>query len=78
MPVLITGRLRWDEVARAARPAHRPPPALRGFAHSFGFAICSAAHDRYQEPVLLTGFATGTQQEALHIACTTRLAGLGT
>ena len=49
-----------------------------GSAHSFGFAIYSAAHDRYQEAVLLTGLATGTPQEALDTACTIHLAGLGT
>lgn len=38
----------------------------------------SAAHDRYQEAVLLAGFATGTPQEALDTACTIHLAGLGT
>jgi hypothetical protein len=48
-----------------------------GSAHSFGFAIWSAAHDRYQEAVLRTGFPTGTPQEALDTAGIVHLAGLG-
>ena len=48
-----------------------------GSAHSFGFAIYSAAHDRYQDAVLRTGLPTGTPQEALDTACTIHLAGLG-
>jgi hypothetical protein len=45
-----------------------------GSAHSLGFAIYSAAHDNYQEAVLLTGFRAGTPQEALDTACTIHLA----
>jgi hypothetical protein len=48
-----------------------------GSAHSFGFAIYSAANDRYQDAVLLTGLPVGTPQEALDTACTIHLAGLG-
>jgi len=48
-----------------------------GSAHSFGFAIYSAAHDRYQDAVLRTGLPTGTPQEALDTACTIHLAALG-
>jgi len=48
-----------------------------GSAHSFGFAIYSAARDRYQDAVLLTGLPIGTPQEALDTACTIHLAGLG-
>jgi len=48
-----------------------------GSAHSFGFAIYSAARDRYEDAVLLTGLPTGTPQEALDTACTVHLAGLG-
>jgi hypothetical protein len=48
-----------------------------GSAHSFGFAIYSAAHDRYEEAILLTGHPTGTPQEALDTACTVHLAGIG-
>ena len=48
-----------------------------GSAHFFGFAIYSAAHDRYQDAVLRTGLPVGTPQEALDTACTIRLAGLG-
>jgi hypothetical protein len=47
-----------------------------GSAHSFGFAIYSAAHDRYQDTVLVTGLHTGTPQEALDTACTIHLADL--
>jgi hypothetical protein len=45
-----------------------------GSAHSFGFAIYSAAHDRYQEAVLLGGLSAGTPQDALDTACTIHLA----
>ena len=48
-----------------------------GSAHSFGFAIYSAAHDRYQDAILITGLPIGTPQEALDTACTVHLAGLG-
>ena len=48
-----------------------------GSAHSFGFAIYSAAHDRYQDALLRTGLPAGTPQEALDTACTIHLAGLG-
>ena len=48
-----------------------------GSAHSFGFAIYSAAHDRYQDAVLLTGLPVGTPQEALDTACTVHLAAPG-
>jgi hypothetical protein len=39
-------------------------------AHSFGFAIYSAARERYEDAILRTGLPTGTPQEALDIACT--------
>ena len=48
-----------------------------GSAHSFGFAIYSAASDRYEDAVLCTGLPTGSPQEALDTACTAHLAGLG-
>jgi hypothetical protein len=48
-----------------------------GSAHSFGFAIYSAARERYEDAVLLTGSPVGTPQEALDTACTVHLAGLG-
>ena len=48
-----------------------------GSAHSLGFAIYSAAHDRYQDTALLTGFRTGTPQDALDTACTVHLAATG-
>ena len=48
-----------------------------GSAHSFGFAIYTAASDRYQDTVLRTGLPTGTPQEALDTACTVHLADLG-
>jgi hypothetical protein len=48
-----------------------------GSAHSFGFAIYSPAHDRYEDAVLLTGLPIGSPQEALDTACTLHLAALG-
>jgi hypothetical protein len=67
----ITGVLRDGEQI--------PPFRLRygGSAHSFGFAIYSAASDRYQDAVLLTGLPIGSPQEALDTACTVHLTGLG-
>jgi hypothetical protein len=47
-----------------------------GSARSFGFAIYSAASDRYEDVLLRTGLPTGTPQEALDTACTVRLADL--
>jgi hypothetical protein len=47
-----------------------------GSAHSFGFAIYSAAKDRYEDSVLLTGLTSGSPQDALDTACTIHLAGL--
>src|SRR6202453_5314854 len=44
-----------------------------GSAHSFGFAIYSAAQDRYEDAVLRTGLPIGTPQEALDTACTVHL-----
>jgi hypothetical protein len=48
--------------------------ATAGSAHSFGFAICSPAHDRYEDAVLRTGLPIGSPQEALDTACTVHLA----
>ena len=48
-----------------------------GSAHSFGFAIYSAASDRYEDAVLRTGLPIGTPQEALDTACTVHLAAPG-
>jgi hypothetical protein len=48
-----------------------------GSAHSFGFAIYSAAKGGYQDAVLRTGPPAGTPQEALDTACTVHLAALG-
>ena len=48
-----------------------------GSAHSFGFAICSSARDRYEDAILLTGLPIGSPQEALDTACTVHLKGLG-
>jgi hypothetical protein len=45
-----------------------------GSAHSFGFAIYSAAHDRYDDAVLITGSPVGTPEEALDTACAVHLA----
>jgi hypothetical protein len=44
-----------------------------GSAHSFGFAIYSAARERYEPATLLTGFTTGSPQEALDTACIVHL-----
>jgi hypothetical protein len=60
------------------RERHGPERNLRrygGSAHSFGFAIYSAARARYEDAVLLTGSPVGTPQEALDTACTVHLAG---
>jgi hypothetical protein len=45
-----------------------------GSAHSFGFAIYSAARERYEDALLRTRLPTGTPQEALDTACTVHLA----
>ena len=45
-----------------------------GSAHSFGFAIYSAAHGRYDDAVLFTGSPVGTLEEALDTACAVHLA----
>jgi hypothetical protein len=62
-------------------PRRRAHPLCRlcygGSAHSFGFAIYSAAYDRYQDAILRTGLPTGTPQEALDTACTIHRPGLG-
>jgi hypothetical protein len=62
-------------------PGEQPIPLFRlrygGSAHSFGFAIYSAARDRYEDALLLTGLPIGSPQEALDTACTVHLAGLG-
>jgi hypothetical protein len=47
-----------------------------GSAHSFGFAIYSPTHDRYQDAILLTGLPIGSPQDALDTACTVHLTGL--
>jgi hypothetical protein len=47
-----------------------------GSAHSFGFAIYSAARDRYEDALLRTGLPIGAPQEALDTACTVHLADL--
>jgi hypothetical protein len=51
--------------------------ASGGSALSFGIAICSAANDRRQDTVPVTGLPIGTPHEALDTACTLHLAGLG-
>ena len=48
-----------------------------GSAHSFGFAIYSPARECYEDAVLLTGYPTGTPQEALDAACTLHLPAIG-
>ncbi len=47
-----------------------------GSAHSFGFAVYSAATDRHEDSALLTGSATGSPQDALDTACTLHLGGI--
>jgi hypothetical protein len=47
-----------------------------GSAHSFGFAICTPARDRYENVVLLTGLPVGSPQEALDTACVLHLTAL--
>jgi hypothetical protein len=48
-----------------------------GSAHFLGFAIYSAAHDRYQQAALLSGHTSGSPQDALDTACTIHLADIG-
>ena len=66
----VTGVLRDGEHIPLCRLSYG------GSAHSFGFAIYSAASDRYEDALLRTGLPTGTPQEALDTACTVHLAGL--
>ena len=56
---------------------HIPLCRLRygGSAHSFGFAIYSAAHDSHRDAILRTGLPAGTPQETLDTACTIHLIG---
>jgi hypothetical protein len=78
--VQVTDRGAFGYVTGVLRNGqHIPLCRLRygGSAHSFGFAIYSAAHDRYQDAVLRTGLPAGTPQEALDTACTVHLTGLG-
>jgi hypothetical protein len=67
--------------ATGVLPGGEQIPLLRlrygGSAHSFGFAIYSPARERYEDAVLLTGYPTGTPQEALDTACTLHLAAIG-
>ena len=67
----ITGVLRNGEQIPLCRLRYG------GSAHSFGFAIYSAARARYEDAVLLNGSSAGTPQEALDTACTVHLTGLG-
>jgi len=67
----LTGVLRNGENISLCRLRHG------GSAHSFGFAIYSAAHDRYQDAILITGLPIGTPQEALDTACMIHLAAPG-
>jgi hypothetical protein len=48
-----------------------------GSAHSFGFAIYSAARGRHEDAVLRTGLPAGTPQEALDTACAVYFTGHG-
>jgi hypothetical protein len=67
----ITGVLRGGEQIPLFRLRYG------GSAHSFGFAIYSAARDHYEDAVLITGLPIGTPQEALDTACTIYLAAPG-
>ena len=67
----ITGVLRNGEQIPLCRLRYG------GSAHSFGFAIYSAARACYEDAVMLTGSPVGTPQQALDTACTVHLAGLG-
>ncbi len=61
--VQVTYRGAFGYITGVLRDGQRIPLCrLRygGSAHSFGFAIYSAAHDRYQEAVLRTGLPAGT------------------
>src|SRR6516164_4375341 len=72
----------WPQLAKVRARYHGSFAYITGLlryggsAHSFGFAIYSAAADRYQDALLRTGLPTGTPQEALDTACTVHLAGL--
>ena len=57
--------------------AHWPQLTRVQVTYRGGFAIYSAAHDRYQDAILITGLPIGTPQEALDTACTIHLTGLG-
>jgi hypothetical protein len=78
--VQVTYRGSFGYITGVLRNGERIPLCrLRygGSAHSFGFAIYYAAHDRYQDAILRTGLPIGTPQEALDTACTVHLTGLG-
>ena len=78
--VQVTYRGAFGYITGVLRNGERIPLCrLRygGSAHSFGFAIYSAAHDRYQDAVLRTGLPVSTPQEALDTACTLHLTGPG-
>jgi hypothetical protein len=62
---------------RDLAPKWVAPEVTGGSAHSFGFAIYSAARERYEDAVLLTVSLAGTPQQVLDTACTVYLAGLG-
>jgi hypothetical protein len=78
--VKVTYRGSFGHITGVLRDGQRIPLCrLRygGSAHSFGFAIYSAAHDHYQDAILITGLPTGTPIEALESASTIPLRGLG-
>ena len=66
----------FDIGRRTAKPQVRPRTQSTTTG-GLGFAIYSAASDRYEDAVLITGLPVGTPQEALDTACTVHLAGLG-
>jgi len=67
----ITGVLDDGEQIRLCRLRYG------GSAHFLGFAIYSAAHDRYQQAALLSGLTSGSPQDALDAACAVHLANTG-
>ena len=64
--VQVTYRGAFGYVSGVLRDGQRIPLCrLRygGSAHSFGFAIYSAAHDRYQDAILSTGLPAGPRKK---------------
>lgn len=80
-PQLQTLQARWRGpfgYISGVLPSGEQIPLFRlrygGSAHTFGFAIYSAARSGYVDAVLRNGIPAGTPQEALDTACTIYLA----